>query len=686
MRIASWPLWSPLLTICLMAAELPAGYTEPGTCTPCHAAIAASYAKTPMATTFGAVSDDIEVPPLATFSHKLSGQTFAIAKRGSKAFLERSEGRGRHALAKPLDYWIGSGKHARSYISRTAAGDLIELPLSWYSEKQGYWDMSPAYDIPQHAGFSRKITYRCMFCHNAYPALPAGSDALDSATRWPANLPSGIDCQRCHGPGERHVEAARAGLVREQVRTAITNPARLDPVSRTEICVQCHLETTNAPLPGFLKRPDRGVFSWRPGEPLGEYGLFFDHGPGSGRDGKFEFASAPYRLRQSQCFLKGSGEMTCTTCHDPHGTTTVTNYDAACRSCHRSLEQQHAAQRNCSGCHMPRRRPDDAVHVTITDHRITRTAPKSPEPDLTLRSSQPWRGPVVLYYPPATPDEATRDLWLAVAQVVDHANLDAGVPALEQAVARWKPQSGYFYSVLGNAYRARARDPRSAFLEALRRNPNDVSALIGLGGEGQLRRALSLAPWNSEITKNLARLLSESGRITEAVELLRAYVRADPDAADVHNSLGLALLRLGEAKQAEASLQEAVRLRPESPAMRVNLGTVLARRADWEGARYEFTRALQLGARDDIHLAFGSVLVTQGDLAAAVVQYRSAIRLNPRSATAWYNLGLILARTRAGNDWREAMDTAAGLARESNLADVLAAAEHALRAGSSSPP
>ena len=36
--------------------------------------------------------------------------------------------------------------------------------------------MNPGYDRPDHDGFRRKIAYDCMFCHNAYPQIPAGHD------------------------------------------------------------------------------------------------------------------------------------------------------------------------------------------------------------------------------------------------------------------------------------------------------------------------------------------------------------------------------------------------------------------------------------------------------------------------------------------------------------------------------
>src|SRR5439155_655056 len=79
-------------------------------------------------------------------------------------------------------------------------------------------------------------------------------------------------------------------------------------------------------------------FSYRPGEPLGEYALHFDHAAGTGRDDKFEIAHAAYRLRRSACFQKSSGAMVCTTCHNPHdvprGEAAVEHYRSVCQGCH----------------------------------------------------------------------------------------------------------------------------------------------------------------------------------------------------------------------------------------------------------------------------------------------------------------------------------------------------------------
>ena len=128
--------------------------------------------------------------------------------------------------------------------------------------------------------------------------------------------------------------------------------------------MQCHLETTSLQLPGAMTRFGRDVFSYRPGEPLSDYAVSFDHAPGTGHDEKFELVSSAYRLRKSRCFTE-TGQLTCTNCHDPHRK--VSREEAAertrgvCVGCHAAkvagliADNRHTAARDCASCHMPRR-------------------------------------------------------------------------------------------------------------------------------------------------------------------------------------------------------------------------------------------------------------------------------------------------------------------------------------------
>jgi hypothetical protein len=109
-------------------------------------------------------------------------------------------------------------------------------------------------------------------------------------------------------------------------------------------------------LPGAIRRYDRGPFSYRPGQPLGDYAFYFDHAPGRGRDDDVEVAHAAYRLRKSACFRMS--QMTCTTCHNPHDAAKVSA--AVCAKCHGGAHPAGGGP-DCISCHMPQRRTEDAA-------------------------------------------------------------------------------------------------------------------------------------------------------------------------------------------------------------------------------------------------------------------------------------------------------------------------------------
>ena len=94
------------------------------------------------------------------------------------------------------------------------------MPFGWYAEKGGFWGMNPGYDRPDYAGSVRPIFYECMFCHNGYPKVPEGANRDTAQATYLQPLPEGIDCQRCHGPGQSHVDKASQGDSAEVVRAA----------------------------------------------------------------------------------------------------------------------------------------------------------------------------------------------------------------------------------------------------------------------------------------------------------------------------------------------------------------------------------------------------------------------------------------------------------------------------------
>ena len=200
--------------------------------------------------------------PERPYYHAPSESYFTLLSRGTELFQQRYQldpaGRQINLMEKSIDYVMGSGNHARTYLHRTPANTLIERPLGWYAEKGGYGAMNPGYDRPDHEGFRRPVTYDCMFCHNAYPKVPTRSQKPGEDSVYVGALPEGLDCERCHGSGARHVElAGKPGSSPHLVRQAIVNPARLSTERQMDLCMACHLETTSFPLPNAIIRYDR---------------------------------------------------------------------------------------------------------------------------------------------------------------------------------------------------------------------------------------------------------------------------------------------------------------------------------------------------------------------------------------------------------------------------------------------
>src|SRR2546426_1091999 len=126
------------------------------TCMSCHEAIVESYLKTGMGRSFFALTESKRVEDFSrrnSFYHEPSKSRFTMTERAGRFFMKREHPNG--TREKEIHYVLGSGNHARSYVSRTPQGRLLALPVSWYADKGGYWEMAPGYDRPDHADMRR---------------------------------------------------------------------------------------------------------------------------------------------------------------------------------------------------------------------------------------------------------------------------------------------------------------------------------------------------------------------------------------------------------------------------------------------------------------------------------------------------------------------------------------------------
>jgi tetratricopeptide (TPR) repeat protein len=517
-----------------------------------------------------------------------------------------------------------------------------------------------------------------MFCHNAVPHIPAEHDAPGADPVFTGDLPEGIDCQRCHGPGGDHVRTVRSrGSTAADVRASIVNPARLSSKLRMELCMQCHLETSSGRIPASLVGFNRGPFSFKPGEPLDAFMLTFDHAPGTGHDDKFEAVSSVYRLRKSRCFLQSEGKLTCDTCHNAHriprGAEAVSHYSAVCRQCHSTAQGaipaidpliaagKHTAATDCAACHMPKRRAEDTPGMVMTDHLIQRRPPAG---DLLAefreRPPEEYHGEVAPYYPSPLPRTPANALYRAVAQVGLGNNTQAGLPVLAQEIARQKPRESEFYIVLGDAWlgAGKNREAVTAYEQAVQLAPDSartlrsLAAALSAAGDfaraaEMLNRALRIAPSDPITWYRYGLLDSASGHSAEAIEKIRKAIELDPTLPEQSTALAGILAKAGQTDRAQEALRDALRTDPYDDAAWDLAGRVLTQKGEMAEAFYDFERAIRLRPGYAPHLYDFALALVRGDrFDEAQQRAEQAVRADPKLADGYELLGGLYARKR----------------------------------------
>jgi len=654
------PRWSGSPRRATQASQ--SDYVDAAVCANCHRDIAETYRKTGMGRSFSiptAANVVEDYTHANTIFHQLSGLHYTMVERNGEFFERRSDagfgGKEADVMEERMDYVIGSGNHSRSYLHRAPDGQLIELPVSWYSEGSGYWAMSPGYDRKGQSDFRRAITARCMFCHNGYPEGDAGLER----SIFPEKLPQGIDCQRCHGPGRAHVEAAMSGhAAPELVRSTIVNPGRLDRERQLEVCMQCHLETSHHE-PNEERAFDRTVFSYRPGQPMEDFKLYFEPA-GQENDDTFEIAHAAYRLRKSACFR--NSQMTCLTCHDPHdiprGPEAVKHYTEVCLSCHQGVAHTVSLPptSTCLTCHMPKRRTEDAVHVVMTDHFIRRMQPRrdllAPIAEATTFEGSITK--VALYYPAKAPATPEAEISMAEGQVNDN-----GIARLQALLERYQPNAPEPYLLLADAYDHEGNDEevarwcRQALAKRESFRPAVVMlapALFALHQDAEATKVLEEAveryPTDDLLLNDLGNAYLKQGEIAKASAALKRALEANPERSETHNLLGVIAVKQGDTAAGEREFREALRCQPDFPEARDNLGSLLAEEHSYAEAEFQFERAIAADADfAEAHDHLGRLLVLMDQTPRAITELHEAAQLEPKDPEIHEDLADVLAAT-----------------------------------------
>ncbi len=236
-------------------------YVGDGACQQCHADLATSYARTGMGRSVSrfdpaTAPEQFDAAGAGSVVCADDGYCYQAFVRGDTLFQRetRPDTPG-YERVQAASHVVGSGHATRSYLM-AAGGDggayLTEMPLTWYVERE-IWALSPGYEQTNER-FDRPITLDCLTCHDARPGHAPSQNFY-------TEVPLGISCERCHGPGSAHVAAFEAGG--EPADPKIVNPARLSTDRQLDVCQQCHLTGETVYASVRMRRRTGPVGPWR---------------------------------------------------------------------------------------------------------------------------------------------------------------------------------------------------------------------------------------------------------------------------------------------------------------------------------------------------------------------------------------------------------------------------------------
>ena len=483
-----------------------------------------------------------------------------------------------HKRVQRVDYVVGSGQHTNSHIF-SLNGYLYQAPITFYTQKHR-WDLAPGFENGGNSRFQRLIQLECMSCHNGYPDFVANSENKYNVIK------TGIDCERCHGPGSIHVAERQSNPIVDTSKGpdySIVNPRRLSTELQNNICQRCHLQGITVLNDG------KTFYDFHPGMKLSEVmNVFMPQYEGA--QDKMIMASHVERMKKSNCYVT-SGKMSCITCHNPHVSVKFTprsQYINACQGCHGTASQKQCTEtlqvrntknNDCITCHMPHNGSIDIPHVAVTDHYIR----KRPANDTLKKQITAFLG--MRCFNNDKPDNITiarsyMEFYERYAQskgLLDSALLYLG--KAQDIEARQKQNKDYIraYFLLGDINKvvqyADALKPADMNDAWTAYRAGDAYQRTGQSEKGLpwYKRATEIWPYSLDFENKYGICLLSLHKLDEAKNVFSFILKENPNHISANTNMGFIYMQQGNNTMAYDLLMRALVLDPDHEQNLVNL-------------------------------------------------------------------------------------------------------------------
>jgi len=245
----------------------------------------------------------------------------------------------------PLPYALGSGHNAVTFMSLVPDPDLdpdggkldtaargnsetvgIEHHVSWFAADDNFGSTPGQFgehgELQQdHFGsvVRGQALTQCIECHTT-------SGTIED--HGIVDLVASVNCEKCHGPGSEHVSQAEQS---DKPPRFSVGQNTWTAESELQLCGSCHRLPINISPKQLREYPSMLA--------------------------RFQ----PVGMLRSECFLQSDGELRCTTCHNPHQSSSAkskADYINDCVRCHQQNTVDHVAcpvspRDGCIDCHMP---------------------------------------------------------------------------------------------------------------------------------------------------------------------------------------------------------------------------------------------------------------------------------------------------------------------------------------------